>query len=119
MIDGDNAWLCVKKEDNGIISVKVDPSTVGQFIGLLDKNCNEIYEGDIILTPGGHTVIAKFGYREWIVQQDHDYDSFAAYGWLAENVKDGFTDFLDNTIIQGEVIGNIHDNPELMKEVDQ
>lgn len=119
MIDGDDAWLCVKKEDKGVISVKVDPNTVGQFTGLLDKNGTEIYDGDIIITPLGHTVIVKFGYKEFVFEIDRTYESVASYGWLAENVKNGYVDFLDNTIIKGEVIGNIHDNPELIKGDDK
>lgn len=114
MIDGNDAWLCVKTEKKGVVSVRVEPKTIGQYTGLKDAKGREIYEGDIILTPNKHTVIVKFGYREWIVQQGRTYDSIAAYGWLAEKIKDGFTDFLDNTIIQGEIIGNIHDNPELI-----
>lgn len=95
-------------------SEEIDPDTVGQFTGLKDAKGNEIYEGDIMRTPNKHIIIVKFGYREWIVQQDRTYDSIAAYGWIAEKVKDGFTDFLDNTIMRGEIIGNIHDNSELL-----
>lgn len=116
---GDNTryWTDDGYHNNNYEEVRaVDDETVGQYTGLKDAKGREIYEGDIILTPNKHTVIVKFGYREWIVQQDRIFDSIAAYGWIADNVKDGFTDFLDNTIIQGEVIGNIHDNPELLNQ---
>lgn len=89
--------------------------TVGQFTGLTDKNGAEIYEGDIIRSPLGHVVIVKFGYKEHIVKHDIFTDRFAAYGWIVGNVINGITDFLDNEFLQGEVIGNIHDNPELLK----
>lgn len=89
--------------------------TIGQFTGLLDKNGKEIYEGDIIRSPLGHVVIAKYGYKEHIVKHDIFTDRFAAYGWIVENVRNGITDFLDNEFLQGEVIGNIHDDPELLK----
>lgn len=114
--DGDDTWMCVKKEDRGIVSVKVDPSTLGQFTGLTDCNGNEIYEGDIIISPLNNVVIVKFGYKEHRLRHHGVEDSFAAYGWIAENIQNGITDFLDNEILQGKVIGNIHDNPELFNE---
>lgn len=94
---------------------RVDPETVGLFTGLFDKNGKDIYEGDILRSPLGHVVIIKFGYKEHIAKHDIFTDCFAAYGWIVENIKNGITDFLDNEFLQGEVIGNIHDNPEMLK----
>lgn len=102
-------WFdCTEKE--------VDPDTVSQFTGLYDKSGKEIYEGDILRSPLGNIVVVKFGYKEHIVKHDIFTDSFAAYGWIVENVKNGITDFLDNEFLQGEVIGNIHDNPSLISD---
>lgn len=113
--DGDETWMCVKKEDKGIVSIKVVSSTIGQFTGHTDCNGKEIYEGDIISSPLNSVVIVKFGYKEHRVRHHGVDDSFAAYGWIAENIQNGITDFLDNEILQGKVIGNIYDNPELIK----
>lgn len=115
MIDGEDAWLCAKKENNGIVSVKIIPETIGQFTGLTDKNGTEIYEGDIICTHL-NVVVVKWGYKEHIVKHHRIVDSIAAYGWIVESVANGLTDFLDNEFLQGEVIGNIYDNPELLKK---
>lgn len=68
--------------------------TAMQYTGLKDKNGNEIYEGDIIKDNFGH-------WEKSIVE--------ATPYWYHEFVEYG----LDNAEL--EVIGNIHDNPELLK----
>lgn len=85
----------------------VDSSTVGQYTGLTDKNGKRIFEGDIILFDyigknrgvcGTEAVVfenGKFGVK---------------WGSHRELVcLDGFA----NTTL--EVIGNIHDSPELLE----
>ena len=100
MQDEKDTWMCVKTEEKGIISVKVIPNTVGQFTGLTDKNGKEIYEGDIILCKG------KYLYQvEWIS------DGFMMRG----KTYGGVTSIQSFLPIQREVIGNIHDNPEMLK----
>ncbi len=102
---------------DGAHTFEIDPDTLGQFTGLKDAKGNEVYEGDIIHSPLHNIVIVKYGYNEECVTHGRPKitDSFASYGWIAENVKNGLVGFLDNEFLQGEVIGNIHDNPELLK----
>lgn len=79
----------------------VDPDTVGQFTNHHDRKGNEIYEGDIILSNG------KYPYTvEWIT------DGFIMRGQIYGGIT-SIMSFLPN---QREVIGNIHDNPELLNE---
>lgn len=74
----------------------VDPETVGQYTGFLDMNGKRIFEGDIVGVDGKfYEVLIEKGC--WII---------AADGW----------DFLATNNDEIEVIGNIHDNPELLKE---
>lgn len=73
--------------------------TVGQFTGLYDKNGTEIYEGDIILCKG------KYIYSvEW--KSDGFFMISKLYGGVTS-----ITSFGPNQL---EIIGNIHDNPEML-----
>lgn len=85
--------VIAKLTDTESVCENVDPATVGQFTGLLDKHGKEIYEGDVVY-------IAGWGNTEMIFPFTDLYDSLAhtEYGSDIENV-----------------IGNIHDNPELLK----
>lgn len=85
----------------------VDTETVGQYTGLKDKNGTKIFEGDII----------DFLYRSdgddyGIVQYDVDETEF---GFVYNLIYDGLGRHYCSRDI--EVIGNIYDNPELMKGV--
>lgn len=74
----------------GIMENIVDPETVGQFTGLLDKNGKKIFEDDIMRNAGN--VVEFYG------------DGFCING-------DSSLSLWTKT----EIIGNIHDNPELLK----
>lgn len=78
---------------------EVDPSTVGEYTGLKDKNGKMIFEGDIVLLKGD----------EEPYQVEFDECCFQVYSHSVCYVMDNF---YDHDI---EVIGNIHDNPELLK----
>ena len=90
----------------------VDKETIGQFTGLYDKNSKEIYEGDILLFRTD-----RFTSKP-IAVVFHN----GAFGYFYTG---DFVSFVGNTnfkfCINGsdeffEIIGNIHDNPELIKE---
>ena len=83
---------------------KVDPETVGQFTGRYDKNDKEIFERDIVVNKNIHG-------KKWIVEYrtDSEYVGFV----LKEIGTNGISLFTSWNDI--EVIGNIHDNKELLK----
>lgn len=94
-------------------TVDVIPSTVGQFTGLTDKNGNKIFEGDIIKTKKygkivGHSNVNS--YDIFVVEYEP-----AVFRLV--NHSRGFN-FVGN-VTDCEVIGNIHDNPELLEGATQ
>ena len=101
----------------------VDPSTVGQFTGLLDKNGKEIYEGDIInlINADGKSinVVCEFGTaRRDIFENTVDITGFyfkLSNGKKTFPIVHNYAGKHDLELF--EVIGDIHDNPELLKEV--
>ena len=93
---------------------EVAPATVGQFTGLLDKNGKEIYEGDIVRYQDtmGYHFIGLIGF-------DEGRFGFVNKRGIGTLNKDGVYSDGYCTVpytIDYEVIGNIHDNPELLNE---
>lgn len=95
--------------ENGIYSW-VDSSTVGQYTGLKDHKGREIYEGDIVK-------VVSYGEESFHVVKymiDLDYPAFDL-----EPAMDGDFNSLSYCMIDIDtkitVIGNIHDNPELLR----
>lgn len=91
------------------VAFVVEPSTVGQYTGLKDKNGKEIYEGDVV---GAFCDTQRFEIKYCEERGGYFLDSVVLCGG-AEPAPECLGNLLDTV----EVIGNIHDNPELLEEV--
>jgi uncharacterized phage protein (TIGR01671 family) len=103
------------------------PETLGQYTGdLTDKNSKRIFEGDILAFPD----VGEDGYE---YKEGYDFTNVATVCWnngrwelqdfgdhnsgIMDDMKFSHCDFV-GIFGESEVIGNIHDNPELIQEVE-
>ncbi len=98
--------LDVAKGYPDFVHYNVIPETIGQYTGLQDKNGTKIFEGDIAIIHSPN-IGDDEGY--FIIVWDDDSTRFVLRG---ETLECDFEDFYSTEI---EVIGNIHDNPELLE----
>lgn len=113
---------CDELEDNMMTFSKVIPETIGQYTGLKDLFDHKIFEGDIVKSIYSLKQVNGFIERE--IRSSIEYNVGYAYSevyGVCQRFRDGSGVAL-LSLIQGtevadcEVIGNIHDNPELLKE---
>lgn len=96
---------------------EVIPETVGQFTGLHDKNGNKIFEGDIISATALDTgeeqrAVVCFGN---FIDENND-DEYIGFFIEFDGIKTTITQLsMEECKNRIEVIGNIYDNPELLR----
>ena len=96
-----------RTESRGTGSDAINPETVGQYTGLTDKHGEKIFEGDIVA-----------GAVHWLERSKNGVVAFrdGSFGliWYRGNIEQ-FNPFTSMCNVEYEVIGNIHDNLELLK----
>jgi uncharacterized phage protein (TIGR01671 family) len=97
----------LKYDDETDEPVFFDEDTIGWFTGLRDNNNKEIYEGDIV-SWGFAPCVVKLSTMKIPTGYDME-EEVTMCGWVAECKNE--TDSLDEKC---SIIGNIHENPELL-----
>lgn len=105
--ENDRAIIIYSDRFGNKCRIFVDPSTVGEYIGLKDKNGKRIFEGDILRLayhPEEDVVIewhdGRFNFRKRNRPKDYGYERLCCVQIAVSHLR---------------VIGNIHDNPELLE----
>jgi len=89
-------WSTLTDEEIGEMLREPNQEEIMQFTGLLDKQGVEIYEGDIVKVRNPE----QNHYRVMLIER-----SFQSGAWPILRIDQGFT----------KIIGNIYENPDLIK----
>ena len=107
--------VVIRTEDSGFDNYsdyEVDPDTVGQYTGLTDKNGRKIFEGDIIHLEYSQVFFGGEYFGEYTAEVSYKEGCFITDGINnGDEIETPLSGF-DNDEL--EIIGNIHDNPELL-----
>ena len=116
----------VRKKDGVVINdsfevAEVIPETVGQYTGLTDKNNKKIFEGDIISAitlDTGKEQMAVVCFGNFI--DENNGDEYIGFFLEFDGIKTTITQLaMEECKNRIEVIGNIHDNQELLQEYEK
>ena len=108
----------------GNLTFDFDPETVGQFTGLTDKNGKRIFEGDVVNVWWEQKTleqVTEFPKYKAVIEFGNP-NHLYSWGWQLKMIDDMpfnpdillWVD-MEETGAFIEIIGNIHDNPELLK----
>lgn len=109
-IDG-NVFIFPRTNDTPLNSpdwFEVDPKTVGQFTGLKDMLLGDLYEGDIVQAYRDPNSIKAYHDDRYVIKY--------LDGRFCQAKPDDNTSFDCIWFCRFSIMGNIHDNPKLLKQ---
>lgn len=114
-VDRQKIFERIVKGKKGLVGYSIDDKYLMQSTGLIDKNSTEIFEGDIVKT-------ARFFGRADEVGGFYEYDKEIVGvvkqlegAWVIDTGNDAV--HLWTEIEENEVVGNIYENAEMVREV--
>lgn len=110
-VDHDKVYIGMRETMHGVrVYGEVIPDTVGQYTGLTDKNGKKIFEGDIVqfFLITGRSLVPQ-GLRQV---------TFSAGSFMIEDPYSGDDETISRIAasVELEVVGNIHDNPDMIAD---
>ena len=97
--------------DDDYIGFNTTKYPIEQYTGLKDKNGKEIYEGDILKFRGRYYEVKFDNYGQYYMENKN-------YHWLENGYSFRSVDIWCADGILVEVVGNIHENGELLEQED-
>ena len=96
--------------------IEVSPETIGQFTGLLDKNNNKVFDGDIL--QFGERLLAVYWDSErfqWMAKEavEHPFHEYPEKDWNYINLGWIAAEVACLGKMTTPIVGNIYDNPEM------
>ena len=126
-IQDDECFIYPQKSEEGMNSrdaYEVDPSTIGQLVGLKDKNRKDIFEGDWIENGHGNRKEVRIGNYRLTAFSNHDltasYKHYGVHGYSEaydSKISTGVIHWPSDTVLIDDtykITGNIHENSELI-----
>ena len=110
--EDDGKPIIAHSTDRGLIGYFCEPDSIGQYTGLTDKNGKKIFEGDII------KIVPDYDYSDdYSISKVYSYNGIFCVDYHGDDFDSTALGFLEDYLPDGdfEVIGNIHDNPELLE----
>jgi uncharacterized phage protein (TIGR01671 family) len=97
------------RKHNSVVSLE----TVGQYTGMTDKNGTKIFEGDIVLFEDESP--SNYEYHDCTEMRCGAIEYGDNCFYITDRISVEMEDLIYDGKLEVEVIGNIHDNPELLK----
>ena len=113
-------YIVFPQKNGSIYKIPTKNMVIMQYTGLKDKNGKEIYEGDVVKeTTWRWYGVVKFDLcKNMRINNEYDVNYLGVYidfikPSFLTNISERVTPLIEGDI---EIIGNIYENPELLKE---